>query len=263
MRASLFRMCRYNLNSGLGFFQKKEHISSWCHLNKKENEKTRQTLHCKILPKYPQWNFLVSTDGQSLVSCVSIMVLASGFIIVFIGLLGYLGSLHGIKWLVVMYMGLLVLVLAMQAAVLVLLYRGKEMIPNLWKVQMDELISTYGNKNLNSEEHQWDILDNFQRMVHCCGRYNFTDWKKNEHKEHEGLLPCSCTTFTTKKRFCDALENATYTRGCEEDIKMWYENNAWLLISINSGLLSVDVLQFIAAVWLFRIMKSSIVLPKN
>ncbi|XP_053111305.1 tetraspanin-19 isoform X7 [Hemicordylus capensis] len=186
-----------------------------CHLNKKENEKTRQTLHCKILPKYPQWNFLVSTDGQSLVSCVSIMVLASGFIIVFIGLLGYLGSLHGIKWLVVMYMGLLVLVLAMQAAVLVLLYRGKEMIPNLWKVQMDELISTYGNKNLNSEEHQWDILDNFQRM------------------------------------------------GCEEDIKMWYENNAWLLISINSGLLSVDVLQFIAAVWLFRIMKSSIVLPKN
>ncbi|XP_053262769.1 tetraspanin-19 [Podarcis raffonei] len=209
------------------------------------------------------FRLLLSTGGHSVADSVSHMLLAVGFIIVFIGLLGYLGSVRGNRCLVAVYMGLLVLGLVIQMAILGVLYTGKEMANDLWRVQMDELISNYGNKHLSAKEHQWTILNNIQRMLHCCGRYNSTDWKWNKNKDHANQVPCSCTTSNTKKWFCDALKNATYTRGCEEDIKTWYEQNTWLLLSINTGLLKVEVLQFVAAGWLFRTMRKNMVLPRN
>ncbi|KAF7248755.1 putative tetraspanin-19 [Varanus komodoensis] len=165
--------------------------------------------------------------------------------------------------LLYLYIGLLILVLIIQAAILVLLYTGKDMIFNLWTVRLGELISSYGDKNLPGKKHQWDILNNLQRTLHCCGQNNFTDWKGNKHKEHADQVPCSCTTSTTNKWFCDVVENATYIKGCEEDTRMWYEANTWLLISINAGLLLVEVLQFVAAAWLFRLMKKTKILPMS
>ncbi|KAM6437261.1 tetraspanin-19 isoform 6-T6 [Liasis olivaceus] len=131
-----------------------------------------------------------------------------------------------------------------------------------WKAKMDQLISNYGNKHL-IETEQWNILDVFQRMLHCCGQHNFTDWKVNEHKEHVDQIPCSCTTLNTMKWFCDPVQDAIYTRGCAKDIRIWYEENIWLLISINTGLLLVEVFQLVAAASLFTIMRKNVILPTN
>ncbi|XP_054845123.1 tetraspanin-19 isoform X2 [Eublepharis macularius] len=207
--------------------------------------------------------FLLSTDENSLIDTISNMLLATGSIIVFIGLLGYLGSIRRIRWLVIAYMVLVVLNFVVQAGMLIRLYVGTEMVSKLWKVQMDELISNYGNKNLPKKEHQWDILNGIQRMLQCCGRYNFTDWKANKHKEHANQVPCSCTTSNMKKWFCDVLENATYTKGCEEDITSWYEENIWILFVIHFGLLAIEVLQFIASAWLSSVMRKNVILPRK
>ncbi|KAM6437259.1 tetraspanin-19 isoform 4-T4 [Liasis olivaceus] len=160
------------------------------------------------------------------------------------------------------HMGFLILIIIIQAAVIVLLYTGKDMINLRWKAKMDQLISNYGNKHL-IETEQWNILDVFQRMLHCCGQHNFTDWKVNEHKEHVDQIPCSCTTLNTMKWFCDPVQDAIYTRGCAKDIRIWYEENIWLLISINTGLLLVEVFQLVAAASLFTIMRKNVILPTN
>lgn len=40
-----------------------------------------------------------------------------------------------------------------------------EQVNKLWKVQMDELISTYGDKKLLEKKPQWDNLNVIQHMV--------------------------------------------------------------------------------------------------
>ncbi|XP_048358140.1 tetraspanin-19 [Sphaerodactylus townsendi] len=204
--------------------------------------------------------FLLSTGENALMGYISNMLLATGSIIVFIGLLGYLGSIRRIRCLVTVYMVLVFLVFVVQVGMLIHLYMGTEMVNKLWKVQMDELISTYGNKNQLEKEPQWDILNSIQHMLQCCGRHNFTDWKGNKHKELINQVPCSCTTSNTKEWFCDALKNATYTKGCEEDIEAWYEENIWLLFVIHFVLLAVEALQFIVSTWLCGIMRRNVVL---
>ncbi|KAM6437258.1 tetraspanin-19 isoform 3-T3 [Liasis olivaceus] len=193
-----------------------------CHLKKNEKEK-KQTLHTKIFLKYLHWRFPVSTGEYSLITTVSHVLLVSGSVIIFTGLLGCLGSVQEIRRLVLMHMGFLILIIIIQAAVIVLLYTGKDMINLRWKAKMDQLISNYGNKHL-IETEQWNILDVFQRMLHCCGQHNFTDWKVNEHKEHVDQIPCSCTTLNTMKWFCDPVQDAIYTRGCAKDIRIWFSS---------------------------------------
>lgn len=209
------------------------------------------------------FTLLLSTDDGHSLTLFSHLLLVAGSITVFTGLLGCLGSLHEIRCLIAMYMGLLILLLGLQSTILVLLNTRQELISVLWETQMDELISTYGNKNLTEKEPQWAILDDFQNMEHCCGRHNITDWKFNKYKEHASQVPCSCTTLNTKQWFCDSLKNAIYIKGCEEDIKTWFKKNIWVLISISSGLLSVEVLQFLIAAWMFKQMNVTQILPKN
>ncbi|CAM4471879.1 unnamed protein product, partial [Caretta caretta] len=76
--------------------------------------------------------------------------------------------------------------------------------------------------------------------MECCGRHNFTDWEENENKEHTNHVPCSCTKSNRKEWFCDAPENEVYIKGCDEYIKMWFENNTLALIAINIALLTVE-----------------------
>ncbi|KAM6437260.1 tetraspanin-19 isoform 5-T5 [Liasis olivaceus] len=169
------------------------------------------------------FTLLLSTGEYSLITTVSHVLLVSGSVIIFTGLLGCLGSVQEIRRLVLMHMGFLILIIIIQAAVIVLLYTGKDMINLRWKAKMDQLISNYGNKHL-IETEQWNILDVFQRMLHCCGQHNFTDWKVNEHKEHVDQIPCSCTTLNTMKWFCDPVQDAIYTRGCAKDIRIWFSS---------------------------------------
>ncbi|XP_053872188.1 tetraspanin-19 [Malaclemys terrapin pileata] len=192
------------------------------------------------------------TGENHLVAYISYMLLGIGSIIVFISFLGFLGSFEEIRWLLILYLGLIVLLFGIQVAMPVLIYIRKEEVQIMWNDRIDAVISNYGNKNLTGREHEWDILNAVQHTLECCGRHNSTDWKKNENKQYTNQVPCSCTKSNRKEWFCDATANEVYTKGCDEYIKMWFENNALVLISINIALLIVEVLLFTLAVLLFK-----------
>uniref|UniRef100_A0A8C0GB93 Tetraspanin n=1 Tax=Chelonoidis abingdonii TaxID=106734 RepID=A0A8C0GB93_CHEAB len=153
-----------------------------------------------------------------LVAYISYMLLGVGSI-VFISFLGFLGIFKEIRWL-------LILVSTVQI---------------MWNDRIDAVISNYGNKNLTGREHEWDILNAVQNTLECCGRHNSTDWKKNENKEHTNQVPCSCTKSNREEWFCDVPVNEVYIKGCDEYIKMWFENNTLVLIAINIALLTIEV----------------------
>ncbi|XP_067415968.1 tetraspanin-19 [Emydura macquarii macquarii] len=197
------------------------------------------------------------TGENHLIASISYMMLGVGSIIVFISFLGFIGSSKEIRCLLILYLGLIVLLYGAQAAMPVLIYTRKEEVQITWNNRIDAVISNYGNKNLIGREHEWDILNAVQHTFECCGRHNSTDWKKNENKEHANEVPCSCTKSNMKEWFCDASENAVYIKGCEEYIKMWFENNTSVLIAINIALLMVEVFLFILGVLLFKNIKKN------
>ncbi|XP_025061340.1 putative tetraspanin-19 [Alligator sinensis] len=203
------------------------------------------------------------TGENHLVSYLCYILLGTGSIIIFISFLGCIGSFKEIRCLLVLYMGLTVVVFSVQVAIPVLIYTFKKEANAMWSDRLDAVISNYGNKNLTQEEHAWHILNDVQHSLECCGRYNFSDWKKNEHMEHVNQVPCSCTISNIKKWFCVASETSVYSKGCEEYIKMWFENNTLFLIAVNIGLLAVQILLFILAVCLSRNIKKKKICPQD
>ncbi|KAM9173264.1 tetraspanin-19 [Pangshura tecta] len=201
---------------------------------------------------------VLSFAGENhLVAYISYMLLVVGSIIVFISFLGFLGIFEEIRWLLILYLGLIVLLFGIQVAMPVLIYTRKEEVQIMWNDRIDAVISNYGNKNLTGKEHEWAILNAVQNTLECCGRYNSTDWKKNENKEHTNQVPCSCTKSNREEWFCDVPANDVYSKGCDEYIKMWFENNTLVLIAINIALLTVEVLLFTQGVLLFKNIKKN------
>nr|XP_025035947.1 putative tetraspanin-19 isoform X3 [Pelodiscus sinensis] len=160
------------------------------------------------------------TGENHLVTYISFMLVGVGSIIGFISFFGFLGSFKEIRWLLILYLGLITLLLGLQAAIPVLIYLRKE-------------------------------------ELECCGRHNSTDWKKNENKEHADQVPCSCIKSNRKEWFCDAPGNEVYSKGCDEYINVWFENNTLALIIINIALLTIEVLLFILSVLLFKNIKKN------
>ncbi|XP_006114082.2 tetraspanin-19 isoform X1 [Pelodiscus sinensis] len=197
------------------------------------------------------------TDENHLVTYISFMLVGVGSIIGFISFFGFLGSFKEIRWLLILYLGLITLLLGLQAAIPVLIYLRKEEVQTMWNDRIDEVISNYGNKNLTGREHEWYILHAVQETLECCGRHNSTDWKKNENKEHADQVPCSCIKSNRKEWFCDAPGNEVYSKGCDEYINVWFENNTLALIIINIALLTIEVLLFILSVLLFKNIKKN------
>ncbi|XP_030404473.1 putative tetraspanin-19 [Gopherus evgoodei] len=149
------------------------------------------------------------TGENHLIACISYMLLGTESIVVFISFLGFLGIFEEIRWLLILYLGLIVLLFGVQVAMPVLIYTRKEEVQIMWNDRIDAVISNYGNKNLTGREHEWDIL------------------------------------------------NAVQNTGCDEYIKMRFENNSLVLIAINIALLTVEVLLFTLGVLLFKNIKKN------
>ncbi|PKU49680.1 tetraspanin-19 [Limosa lapponica baueri] len=187
------------------------------------------------------FSVLFSSGENQLVAYISGMLLSVGSVITFTSVVGFLGIVKETKYLLVMYVSFQILVFVTQMAILILIFTKKEEVRNQWNNRIDEVISEYGNESLAEQEPVWNILNAVQHNMECCGRYNVTQWERNKNKENSTQVPCSCTTSSLKKWFCDVPRNSTYSMGCEEYLNTWFENNVLILTAIAISLLITQV----------------------
>ncbi|XP_054033847.1 tetraspanin-19 [Dryobates pubescens] len=189
-----------------------------------------------LLDRNNLFSLLLSSGKNRLVASLSWMLLGTGSVITFVSAMGCLGSIREIKCLLVIYMTFHLLVFVTQMAISVLIFVKKGEVHSEWYSRIDEVISDYGNESLAEQEPVWNILNAVQHNMECCGRYNVTQWEGNKNKENSTQIPCSCTRSQLKKWFCDVPRDLTYTMGCEEHLKVWFENNVVILTAITLSL---------------------------
>ncbi|XP_064306456.1 tetraspanin-19 isoform X1 [Phalacrocorax carbo] len=206
---------------------------------------------------------LFSSGENQLVAYISCMLLGIGSVITFTSAVGFLGSVKEIKCLLVTYMSFQFLVFVTQMAILVLIFMKKEEVHNQWNNRIDEVISEYGNESLAEQEPVWNILNAVQHNMECCGRYNVTQWERNKNKENRTQIPCSCIKSSLKKWFCDVPRNSTHSRGCEEFLNTWFENNVMILTAITNSVLIIQLFLITLTAQLFRNIRKNSIWPKE
>ncbi|XP_074936808.1 tetraspanin-19 isoform X3 [Phalacrocorax aristotelis] len=169
---------------------------------------------------------LFSSGENQLVAYISCMLLGIGSVITFTSAVGFLGSVKEIKCLLVTYMSFQFLVFVTQMAILVLIFMKKE-------------------------------------EMECCGRYNVTQWERNKNKENRTQIPCSCIKSSLKKWFCDVPRNSTHSRGCEEFLNTWFENNVMTLTAITNSVLIIQLFLITLSAQLFRNIRKNSIWPKE
>ncbi|NXP11951.1 CD82 protein, partial [Thinocorus orbignyianus] len=188
------------------------------------------------------FSLFFSSGENQLVAYISDVLLTVGSVIIFTSAVGFFGIVKETKCLLVVYEIFQIPVFVTQLAILIL--TEKEEVYNQWKNRLDEVVSEYGNESLAEQEPVWNILNAVQHNMKCCGRYNVTQWEMNKNKGNNTQIPCSCTTPSLKKRFCDVPRNSTYSVGCEEYLNTWFEKNVLILTAIAISLLITQVRVF-------------------
>ncbi|XP_004389324.1 tetraspanin-19 [Trichechus manatus latirostris] len=204
-------------------------------------------------------NFLTVLDEKNhLIAYISQMLIGTGSATVLLCLLGYLGIHKEIRWLLILYAALLMCPIGVQVVLSALIFIKKEEVLRVWHDEFDLVISQYGSENMPEDLPKWTILNSLQKTLQCCGQNNYTDWINNTNKENSEQVPCSCTSSTLRKWFCNAPLNATYLEGCENKISTWYDDNVLTLIGITFGLVASEVLQVSLTIPFFRHTKNKI-----
>ncbi|NXS53065.1 CD82 protein, partial [Brachypteracias leptosomus] len=209
------------------------------------------------------FSVLFSSGKNQLVAYISCILLGTGSVITFISAMGFLGSIMESKCLLVTHLSFQILVFVTQMAILLLIFVKKEEVHNQWNNRIDEVISEYGNESLVAQEPVWNILNAVQHNMECCGRYNITQWERNKTKENSTQVPCSCTTSSLKKWFCHVSMDLTYSKGCEEYLNTWFENNVLILTAIIISLLITQVLSITLTGQLFRNFRKNNIWPNE
>ncbi|KAM8803634.1 tetraspanin-19 isoform 1-T1 [Rhynchonycteris naso] len=202
--------------------------------------------------------FTVLDENNHLTVYIFGILTGTGSAIVLLCLLGYLGIHNEIRCLLIWYAVLLMLAFGVQIVLSSLIFAKKEEVHQVWRDEIDLIMSQYGSQDVPEDKPKWTILSALQKTLQCCGLHNYTDWIKNKNKENSEQVPCSCTNSTLRKWFCDEPMNATYLEGCENKINTWYQANVLTLIEINFGLLILEVLQVSLTMSFFRHIKNKI-----
>ncbi|XP_010006353.1 PREDICTED: putative tetraspanin-19 [Chaetura pelagica] len=207
------------------------------------------------------FSVLFSSGKNQLVAYFSYILLGIGSLITFTSAVGFFGSSMEIKCLLITYISFQILLFVTQMAILVLMFVKKEEVHNQWNSRIDDVISEYGNESLAEQEPVWNILNAVQQNMECCGRYNVTQWERNENKGSITQIPCSCTKSNLKKWFCDVPGESIYSMGCEEYLNTWFENNVFILAAIFISLLMTQIFLVTVTCQLFRNIRKNIIWP--
>ncbi|XP_029603123.1 CD82 antigen isoform X1 [Salmo trutta] len=212
------------------------------------------------------WILFDKDNFISVLSSVEVKTVAGGLfiiglVVVGVTILGCMGAQLENRCFLLLYMGFLICIVLGQLFVtfIILLNHGK--ITSKMKIEVDKIITEYGT-NPDNQRH-WKLLDNVQRYGHCCGMQSPNDWQSNMFIKNNSLIdvyPCSCFNTTdcpaisgfSTLLFGNGNETQIHPQSCVDIITNWLKENTLTIVGMEVGLLIVQVLQFIVAVYLYQ-----------
>ncbi|KAG7454352.1 hypothetical protein MATL_G00258790 [Megalops atlanticus] len=215
---------------------------------------------CGVWILFDKSSFIVTLSGGSSMKTVAAGLFVIGLVVFGVSCIGYVGAYKEIRFLIMLYMGfLIVIVLGQLFVTFVLLIKRKE-ITNFLIEEVDQIIVTYGTMGNGSSEH-WRVLDAVQHYSNCCGRNGSTQWENNTFisslPDGEDVYPCSCFNGS-----CPFLPNDTslmfgkgssiYQKGCQESIEVWLSENGLAILGMDAGLVLIQILQFVLSLYLIQ-----------
>ncbi|CAN9514490.1 unnamed protein product [Ophioblennius macclurei] len=199
---------------------------------------------------------------------VAVTLLAMGGAVAALSAAGCVGAgLEKRSLLLVDMASLAVLVLAQLFVVLLLLINRHKMERGL-DAAVDAILVRYGDGEDGAEDA---LIDTMQRYGACCGVEGPADWLKNSYikslnlsgVDQLDLLPCSCfrgrrPAVADGSPWCSMPPGAagpgndTFQQGCKTSLSDWLQENSLTIAGMAVGLILVQALQFVVALFLHR-----------
>ncbi|XP_066559145.1 leukocyte surface antigen CD53 isoform X2 [Amia ocellicauda] len=155
---------------------------------------------------------------------VANVLIIAGTIVTCVSFLGFLGALRENRCLLISFFILLFLVMLLQLAMAILLL--------IYERDIDLFLEKELKQSLNQAKHNaTSDWDNVQRLLHCCGIHNSSDWRNNSRLH----FPNSCC-----KNDCTSNPPDIWPEGCYTKLKDWFEKN---FLNVGVGVIILCIIE--------------------
>ncbi|KAK1790375.1 hypothetical protein P4O66_014267 [Electrophorus voltai] len=211
---------------------------------------------CSAWILFDKSSFISVLSSEENVKFVAGGLFLIGLVVVGVSLLGCVGVHIENRCFIVFYLCFLLTIVLGQVFITFFLLLKRNQIERILNESVDDIISKYGGSN---SQTAWSLLDSVQKSAECCGRKNPSDWQTNallQVQNMSDIYPCSCFNGTcslvlSKEIYEFGNGSHIYTMGCGEKLNYWFEQNVFVIVGMDVGLLVIQVVQFALGVQIY------------
>lgn len=199
-----------------------------------------------------QFNAFLGNSGYRL---PSIILMATGGFVMFVGFLGCCGAIKESRCLLGLFFGCLFLIFAAEAVAGILGFLYRDRVETEVENRLKEEIKTNYGVKIDSTTNQ--NVDNLQIRLECCGASNYTDWDESKWKEvnKDNKVPLSCCKKDENTRTCNKVsnfdKNKIHTKGCLQSLTDFVDKHLFVLGIVAVSIAGIQLLGMIFACCLF------------
>uniref|UniRef100_UPI0037E9410B leukocyte surface antigen CD53-like n=2 Tax=Semicossyphus pulcher TaxID=241346 RepID=UPI0037E9410B len=206
---------------------------------------------CGIWILFSRGNLLTDLHSDEL-RTVGAGLMMIGAVVGVVSVIGCLSAAKDNRFLLLTYLGFLLVLFLGQLFVTLLLLINKHQIERTVDGTLDHMILQY-----NGSSDTDTLMDNIQHYEECCGLNGSSDWLKNSHIQslnQTDLLPCSCFNSSRRSSWCstELLNITVYNEGCQKKVTHWLKENILTIAGMNLSLMFVQVVLFVLMAALYR-----------
>lgn len=185
------------------------------------------------------------------------LLLASGGLIIIVGMIGCCGAAKDIRFLLLLYTLFLLLIFLLEALAGVLAY--------MYEGAIHEEIKRTLNKTM-LENYYFSIektkaIDDMQTTFQCCGAGSYQDWRYSRWLHEDTITvnkaPDSCCKSPSYQCASRDHPSNIYHKGCAKKLEDFFRENLFIIGSIGLGLCCLQILGILLACCLMQRIKKT------
>ncbi|XP_043474618.1 CD82 antigen isoform X2 [Leptopilina heterotoma] len=204
-----------------------------------------------VIAQFDETNLLNKTDAHVL-EIISYILIIVGALTFFISFLGYCGAMFESRCLLCVYGVLILIVLILECVVVGLAFELKGDARNEIEKLADSTLESYTG-NVDAPTILWDKI---MTQFHCCGSKSYKSFDGLTKWNRQGkIVPESCCKrgggrLLDQNCPLHPTNDNAYMQGCVDGLVQAVEDNAEIIIGVCAGLVVIEVLVIILALYL-------------